>query len=296
MSDAFGGARVTLGNTTLRHVDPASVRFGRHQSRMSLGDDGNFATVYHTIMRESPRLEFATGDLASLFDLLANVEAPMWAHANGGAVALLPRGSDAGPGWRSGSVHRQVSLALGQTWLDSLEWTTGAAAIARCTSFGVSSTGAADPTAQSLAAAPAVDATQIAFVLSALTVGGTPVVPSRFSLNVGHNASNEDDSCFDAGLPFPKLVQCAGAMAPLLISGTIEARDLGTTLTDGSIVATLKAKQANLPGLGSATITLTINAALVDRDTYAGGRPSSRSIEFMGRHDGTNRALTVAVT
>jgi hypothetical protein len=296
MSDAHGGARITLGALTLRHVDPASVRFGRNQRKLSLGDDGNFATVYHTIMREAPRLEFATGDIGALLTLLSHLDAPMWVHSTVGAVALLPRGNDAGPGWRAGSTHVQYALALGQTWLDALEWTTGAAAIARCTSFGLSSTGAADPVARSLVAAPTVDAAQTAWVLDTLTIGGTPVAPSRFSLTIGHNATNEDDSCYDSGKPWPKMVQAAGAMAPLLVSGSIDARDLSTTVSDGSIVATFKPKAANAPALGSGTVALTINAAMVERDTVAGGRPSTRTIDFLGRHDGTNRALTVAVS
>jgi len=290
---AFGTHRVTLDTTVLTNVSES--RISRREKPLALDNSGNLHISQRTLMRASPVIEFATGDIKVLLAKLSLLESPAWVAAGAGITVITPQAGTAGPGWASGSNHVLHTIASGMVLLDRLSWASDGMAVANCSVLAKSADGTTDPAPATATTAPAQGAVGTEFVLQSLTIGGTAVTDcTRFELTCQHQTTNEAPACFNLGLPYPTAILGAGAMGAAAFELTIECLNAITSFSNGAIVAVFKNKTANALALGSDTVTVTLNTCLVTAGDHVSGAPGSRTIKCLATHDGTNRPLTVA--
>jgi len=287
-----GNARVTLNNVALKQASGA--RAARRQRRWAGANGADLHQIYHTVLREAPMGEFSTGDIFALLGILTNTEAPMAALTSGGLVMTYPSANDAGPGFASTSTHVRATIASGQAYLESLRITPQAPVEATVMVLGTSADGTTDPLAiANNVAAPTPITDGIAWALSAATLGGSPLTGiASITLTVEHQATTEADPCYNAHLPYPLRVLSAGAAGQIAIGFQIETYDFRTVFANGTLVLSLKSRNANTPTLASATGTITIAGALLDQDDRSGATPGTRTLTGLARFDGTTKPWT----
>jgi hypothetical protein len=296
MTIGFGPARLTLNGAAIKGTSAA--RFSKRQARRTVGNGGDLHATLVTAMTEAPRLDFVTTDIGVVLAALSNAQTPMAVLSGAGAVALWPKGNEAGPGWASGSTGKQVAMATGSAYVNRLSWSPGAGAVVEVSAFGTSSNGTTSPAVESAVAAPAQLGSGTEFVLTALTVGGVAVPQiASLSIEVGHKAENNLASAYNLGLPQPLRVVSAGASGIIEITCTIETHDMTANLNGGAVVvATFQDKALGGPGFGTGQVVVTLNGELLDDDDYSDGNPGSRTLQILAAYDGSNLPFTAAVT
>jgi hypothetical protein len=285
---SYAPARINLASTDLRTSDGANFR--KNQARYSRHGGGSLHAGFQSVLRESPTIEYRTGDLRRLFTVLDAADAP---SGPGAITATWARANDNTLPYASTQAK---SFANAMHFLNSLSFSSGEVAQAAVTAFGTSGNGTTDPTTSSTPAPPAQIADVEEWVLTTIVRGGTSITKwASVEISVTHNATTQADECFNGQLPFPLLVASGGSRGGIEVALTITGLDLATTLpTDGTIVLTLLPKVRGQVGLGSGAITITLVPGLEDSD-ITDGSPSQRSITVLCRHDGTNRPLTITL-
>lgn len=293
---AYGRAYTKINGTDIKSCRSRGV--DRRVRAFSGGLDGTLHQTFHGGIRTAPLINFTTLDLGALLTLLSNLETPMVAlNGTTGVAMVWPKAGGAAPGDDSSSVHRSETMLRGSVYLDGIEWSSGDAAEATCSAFGICTDGTTDPvtTAQN-AALPTAVYPSVAYVLTAFTVNGVSVTDlSRFSLRLAHGARNDDDSsCYLHGKPHPTAVLHPGPGGPIAMELGFETGDLGATIALGNIVATFTPLAAGAIGTSGTAKTLTMVPGLLIETGPTDGAPSRRSYRSLLKHDGTNRPLTVS--
>lgn len=291
---AYGLQAVTIDATVLTGIK--SYNFDRREKSLDANNDGTVHRTMHAVKRAAPKVDFSTVACKSLIALLnGSLDAPMLNLATGAAFVFALQSATV-PGY--GGTHRGISMAKGQVYLTGFKWSpSGDGLEAAATCFGLSADGTTDPVALTTPSLPTVTPVEV-FTLTSMTLGGQPVTKCQsFDLSIDPKADNGvEDVCYDLGLPFPKIMAVAGAAGPIEIDATIETLDQAVAPSATGTLVAVFTQYAFGGTLGTATITLTINASMIREASRVGGRPSTRRFRIMARHDGTNRPLTLATT
>jgi hypothetical protein len=288
---AYGLQAITIDATVLTGIRAYSL--DRRERMLDAAADGTLHQTMHAAKRAAPKVDFSTVAVESLMGLLTgSLDAPMRNIGSAADFIFALRAASA-PGY--GGTHRGIRLAKGHIYLNGLKWSPGGDGLeAACSAFGLSTDGTTDPVALITPTLPTVTPIEV-FTLTSLTLGGLAITKCQsLDITIDAKADNGvEDVCFDLGLPFPKEMAVAGAAGPIEVSATVEGLDMaGSPSTSGSLVAVFT-QYAFGGHLGANTITVTINAGQIREEGRTGGRPSSRRWKVMGRHDGTNRPLTI---
>lgn len=293
----YGLEAVILDGTTLTGCKGFSV--AQRERHTSLGTDGTVHQTFHAAARKAPKVDFTTVAVKQLLAALTtSLEVPMKTIAT--AVDFnFSRQDDAKPG-KNATGHTGSRITSGHVYANAFRWAPGGDGLeASVEVFGLSANGTTDPitgiTPTLVTPTPAE-----VFTLTSLNLGGQSITKcSSLELAIAHQGENNDESlCYNLGLPMPTMMRVAGASGPVEISASIETLDqVVAPTTSGTLVAVFTALAFG-GTLGSATVTLTLNAAMIREDTKAAqqGSPGTRRFAIKARHDGTNRPLTWATT
>ena len=293
----YGLEAVILDGTTLTGCKGFSL--DQREKRTTQGADGTLHQTFHNVQRKAPKVDFSTLAAKQLLSVLTtSLDVPM--KNIGTAVDFnFSRQDDTKPG-KNATGHVGSRFTKGHVYCSGFKWSPGGDGLeASCELFGLSSNGTTDPITDITPTLVSPTSAE-SFTLTSLTVGGVAVTKCQaYDLSIAHQGENNDESlCYNLGLPMPTMMKVAGAGGQIAIGGSIELLDQSISpATSGTIVAVFT--QTAFGGtLGSATVTLTINAAMIREDTKTAqqGSPGIRRFAFMGRHDGTNRPLTWATT
>lgn len=290
---AYGLQAVTIDATVLSGIK--SYNFDRREKALDANTDGTLHRTMHAVKRSAPKVDFSTVACKSLMALLVgSLDAPMMNLVTAADFAFALQG--AVPGYAG--VHKGIRFAKGSIYLTGFKWSpSGDGLEAAASLFGLSADGTTDPVALITPTLPTVTPVEV-FTLTSLTLGGQAITKCQgFDLTIDPKAENSiEDVCFDLGLPYPKLMAVAGAAGPIEVDAVIETLDQAVApSTTGTLVAVFT-QYAFGGTLGTATVTLTINASMIREESRVGGRPSTRRFRIMARHDGTNRPLTITTT
>lgn len=291
---AYGLQAVTIDATVLSGIKAYSL--DRRERMLAADTDGTLHQTFHAAKRGAPKVDFSTVAVESLMGILTgSLDAPMKNIATA-ADFLFALQASATPGY--GGTHRGIRLSKGHIYLVGLKWSPSADGLeAACSAFGLSADGTTDPVTLITPTLPVVTPVEV-FTLTSLTLGGVAVTKCQ-SLDIGIDPkaeNNVEDVCYDLGLPFPKEMAVAGAAGPIEVSATVETLDQAAApATSGSLIAVFT--QFAFGGhLAANTMTVTINAGQIREESRTGGRPSGRRFKILGRHDGTNRPITISTT
>lgn len=285
---------VTIDATVLSGI--RGYNLDRRERMLSPDTDGTLHQTFHAAKRAAPKVDFSTVAVESLMGILTgSLDAPMKNITTAVDFCFALQAS-ATPGYNG--THRGIRLTKGHIYLAGLRWSPGADGLeAACSAFGLSADGTTDPVSLITPTLPTVTPVEV-FTLTSLTLGGLAVTKCS-SLDIGIDAkaeNNVEEVCYDLGLPHPKEMAVAGAAGPIEVSGTVEMLDQGgAPTTSGSLIAEFT-QYAFGATLSANTLTVTINAALIREEARTGGRPSTRRFKILGRHDGTNRPITIATS
>lgn len=288
---AYGLQAVTIDSTVLTGIK--TYNFDRRERMLSADTDGTLHQTFHAAKRAAPKVDFSTVAVESLMGILTgSLDAPM-KNITTAADFLFALQASATPGY--GGTHRGIRLTKGHIYLTGLKWSpAGDGLEAACSAFGLSADGTTDPVTLITPTLPTVTPVEV-FTLTSLMLGGQAVTKCQ-SLDIGidpKGENNVEDVCYDLGLPFPKEMAVAGAAGPIEVSATVELLDQAVApANSGSLVAVFT-QYAFGATIAANTLTVTINAAQIREEARTAGRPSTRRFKVLGRHDGTNRPLTI---
>ena len=288
---AYGLQAVTIDSTVLSGIK--SYSFDRRERMLDAQTDGTLHQTFHAAKRAAPKVDFSTVAVESLMGLLTgSLDAPMKNIATA-ADFIFALQASATPGY--GGTHRGIRLTKGHIYLTGLKWAPGGDGLeAACSAFGLSADGTTDPVTLITPTLPVVTPAEV-FTLTSLTLGGQTVTKCQ-NLDIGidpKGENNVEDVCYDLGLPFPKEMAVAGAAGPIEVSATVELLDQAVAPTTSGTLVAVFTQFAFGATLAVNTLTVTINAAQIREESRTAGRPSSRRFKVLGRHDGTNRPLTI---
>lgn len=288
----YGMYAAIIDGTNLTGIK--SYTLDRRERNLNGDNDGLLHQTMHAAKRAAPKIDFSTVAVESLMGLLTgSLDAPMRSIATA-ADFIFPQKGASAPGYSG--THRGVRLAKGHIYLDGLKWSPAADGLeAGCSAFGLSADGLTDPVELITPSLAAITPVEV-FTLTALELGGVDILKcSNWDLTIAHKGENNvEEVCYDLGLPFPKDMQVAGAAGPIEVSGVIEGLDQSISpTTSGTMVAEFT-QYAFGGSLGTNKLTVTVNAAMIREVTRTGNRTSGRRWAFFGRHDGTNRPLTIS--
>lgn len=293
---AFSLVRLNQAATCLGGI--REPNFQRRQSYKRGELDGSLhATSQHAI-RTAPMARFQTVAARALNALLTgSSELPMVALDGTNGIELIGGQINAsGPGYAAGTVHARRKMASGQLYLAGLDWSPGDVLVATAEAFGIAAAGGTDPVTSDTIAAPTIPVNTEQLVLSSLTLGGLTIPRcASYSVQVQHQAENNDEEvCYNLGLPHPVMMRTAGVGGPTEVTATIEAADLtGTPTVAGTCTAVFTALGVNAVGLGANTLTVTLSNCLIQEEEIQ-GRPGRRRFVARATFNGTTRPLTLA--
>jgi hypothetical protein len=287
---AFAFNLVKINGNLLPGVRQPS--FQRREKQAVSESDGTIWQTSAPVIRAAPMARFSTVAVRSLFNLMGTATRPPHIALDGvnGLELIGAKINASTPGYDGASVHASRKGALGLIMLSSLTWRPGDVAEATCDAYWRTASGATDPILPATVALPSIPINTEQLVLSSVS---TVPAGKILSLDIGiaHQVENNDDMCFDLGLPFPVLLKQPGVGGAVEIQGTIETTDLTSVLSNGVIASTFTVLNHNGVGLSSQTATLTVNSAQIREEEIA-GKPSSRRISFRGTWDGTSFPIT----
>jgi len=294
----FAFSLVKLNGSLLTGI--SSPTYDRRESHSPLGDDGTLHQTGDGVIRAAPMARFTTKAIRALFIALGTTgQVPFVALDGTNGIELIgTKISTTAPGYDATSVHASRKGPKGELYLKSLRYSPGDVAEAECEAFFFSSAGGTDPITVATVALPTLAANTEQLVLSALTIGATPITKLRsFEVSIDHRGENNvQDHCYDSGLPFPVLTTKAGVNGQTEIIVTIETTDLTTSYANGTVTAAFTVVNNLGIGLAATTATMTINGSIVREDAISGakGQAGGRRISIRGTFDGTNRPCTIA--
>lgn len=288
-----------LNGTLLSGIIDARIQ--RRPTFDPAGNDGQLHATTDNVRREAPMAELTTVAVRSLATVLGTGdEVPSVAldGANGLELisALLKTGD---VGYQSGAVHTRRRGLNGLALLSRLSWSMGDALTAQLSTYFTAALGTTDPvSALDLIALPTLPVGQERLRLSALTVGGSPILrPVSIDIAINHKVENNDESqCYNLGLPYPVCLTGpgpAGHTEPVI---TIDALDLATGYANGDVVATFNVVNHLGIGMGANGVVVTATAPIVREIELGGatGREGRRGLEIRPTFNGTTRPLTIA--
>ena len=285
----YGPARVLLDTTALRTSDAAAFR--RNQERFTRHGGGSVYAGFHSVMRESPTIEYTTMDLIPTLTMMDGGGVP---NGTSPITAIWSRPADNQIPYAS-AIARTLP-ATTRHFLNRISITQGQTVRISATAFGVSPNGNATPVENSTPNPPGQISESVEWVCTSIVQNGVEIERWQSAeIEIDHKATTQADECFRGQRPFPVLVASGGPRGGVDVSLTIEGHDLAQSLNDTDpIVFTLQPKISGQASLGSDEITITIIPGLTDRD-LADGSPSSNSITVLAKHDGTNLPITIAL-
>lgn len=293
----YGLEAVILDGTTLTGCKGFSL--SQRERHVSLGADGTLHQTFHSVARKAPKVDFSTVAVKSLLGALTtSLDVPMKNIAT--AVDFnFSRQDDTKPG-KNATGHTGSRFTLGHVYCNAFRWSPGGDGLeASCELFGLSANGTTDPITGITPTLVSPTSAEV-FTLTSATVGGQAITKvNSVEIAIAHQGENNDETlCYNVGLPMPTQMRVAGASGPIEISGTIEILDQVVAPTTSGTVVLVFTQMAFGGTLGAATVTLTINAAMIREDSKSAqqGSPGTRRLMFKGRHDGTNRPLSWATT
>jgi hypothetical protein len=295
---AFNLVRLNQAATLLGGV--RSPSFDRRDEFSPVATDGTLHQTSNAIIRSMPKISFSTIAVRALFASLTATELPFLAldGANGIEV-FAAKINAAGPGYAGGSVHAKKQMISGQINLTGVKWSPGNVVEATAEVFGIAATGSTDPvTTNAAVALPTLSANTEQLVLSSLVLGGATMTKiTDLDISIGHQTENNDQEiCFNTGLPFPIMLKQAGVGGQTEITATVETTDFAAAPTaTGTLVATFTAVSPLGIGLGSPTATIILAGCIIREESNAAGGPGKRRYTIRATFDGATRPVTVAV-
>lgn len=289
----FAIQQLRLNNTLYPGVSGQQV--DRGLDVLSDGSDGTVNETTHHVVRRKPAAEISTLSLKALVTALnGGTDFPVLAldGVNGLEMFGARQASNA-VGFTAGSVHVRRQGLRGVVWLGGVRWSLGRPAEAMLRAMFFSPDGTTEAITESaVVALPTAPFPDFGFTLSALNVAGA-------ALTAVNSVELAIDPKFDwdhsAGLPEPTSIIGAGSNGRLAITAKIDAGDIDLGAGSGATSIAFR-RYAIGGGLGTDTVTFTLNSAFSSEDQVGGanGSPMSRALMVRTRHDGINKPLTWA--
>lgn len=290
-------APVKLNGTTLGGI--FSNKVGAVRDVFRRATDGS---LHHTLQYDRKRsgaAEFKTVNIGAMLTLLnGSTDLPaLKMNGTTGYQGYFAKAADGLPEIASGTVHELATGIEGTVWMDSLDWSEGGDFEASLRGIFGSSNGTVEPLAYTQVAAPTIPTNTTAYDLTSATVAnGAAVDVDSLSLR------------FDPKLGVkrhPGSVLARGVVSdgsPIDISCTVGIKDLSylRSLTPAGVTtdfAFVLTKRANNGGLGSSTVTITLNGewTLPEDGSASVGQDGSASVLILPSYDGSNKPVTWAV-
>lgn len=297
MPSSFAFNMVKLNGSLLTGI--SSPSFDRREIEKPLAHDATLHQTGASVIRTAPMASFTTVAMRALFSILGTGdEVPFIALDGTNGLELIGgKIATAAPGYLGTSTHASRKMASGDAYLRRVSWTPGDVARAEMEVFGIGATGSTDPAASATVALPTLPTNTEQMVLSGLSLNGfAPTEIASLDIQITHQGENNDDEiCYNTGLPHPVLCKRAGVGGATEVILTAEILDLTSTWTNGAVAAVFTSLATQSVGLGSPTATVTINTPLIREKIIRGedGRPAKRQITARGLFDGTNRPITI---
>lgn len=262
----------------------------------SEGSDGTIYETTHQILRRKPAAEISTLSMKTLISALTGgLEFPYLAlDATNGLIMYGARQAANAPGYNSSSVHESRTALRGVVWMSGVRWSLGSPAEMMLSGMFTSSDGTTEAVTEShVVALPTLPTPDFGFILSALTVGGSAITAVN---SVELSIDPRFDFDHSAGLPEPTSINGAGSNGRLAITAKIDVGDIDLGAGTGACSIAFKAL-ANGGGLGTDTVTFTLNSAWSQEENFGGrnSQPMGKPLMVRTRHNGSTRPLTWAV-
>lgn len=300
-SFAFNLVRLNSAVATACMLGIRNPDYQRRDVRAPRADDGTLHQTTTAVRRTAPMARFGTVAVRTLAGVLSgSSELPMVAlDGSNGLEMIGGKINSAGPGYLATSTHARRVAITGQLYLAGLNWRINDVLEAACEAFFYAAAGGTDPVTAGVVALPTPALNTEQLVLTALTIGGTAFgdgcVSAGFS--IAHQCENNDEEiCYNAGLPHPVALKQAGVGGASEIVGSFETVDLSTAVpASGTVVATFTLLAPLGVGIGSTGITVTLNTCLLREEEIPGqnGQAAKRKISAYPTFNGTNRPITV---
>lgn len=294
---AFEMVRVN-GATLLPGCSSPSAE--QRETRKPMASDGTLHITSNAIIRRAPKISFSTVAVIAAFDLLGiGDEVPYLAlDGTNGIEAIGAKINTAGPGYLGTSTHASRKMINGALVLSGLSWSPGDVARVTLEAFGLSANGTTAAMADATIASPTLALNTEQLVVSAVSLAGVAFTKvASVDLSIVHQVENNDEEiCFNLGLPEPVMLKQPGVGGQTEITLTVETLDLTTALTTaGTCTVTMTQVNHNGVGYDTETALVTLNNCLVREEMVRGegGRAAKRRITCVASFDGTNRPLTI---
>lgn len=274
-----------------------SPSYQRREKRAPIGTDGTLHQTGNGVIRAAPMASFGTIAVRTLAGILdGSTDAPMKAMNGSTGLELIGAAlNTAAPGYSASSIHASRLAASGQLCLSGMSWSPGDVLEAQCDGYAIAAAGGTDPFVASSIALPTLPTNQEQLVLSSLIIGGLTILrASSWNLSIAHHCENQDESCYNTGLPFPIQLMQAGVGGQTEFRMEADILDLtGSITSSGTAVAVFT--QINHLGVGLDTETLTVTLAnCLIREEGISGRPGGRKIIADATFNGSTKPLTLA--
>lgn len=290
---AFAFNVVKLNNAFLKGIRQPDFQVREKQAVSDT--DGSIWQTSAPVIRAAPMARFDTVAAKALFVLMGTSSFPPFVALDGtnGLELLGLKINATGPGYDATSVHASRKCLNGLLMLADLSWKPGEVLTATAEAYLIATVGSTNPVVASTIALPTVPVNTEQLVLS--TISGIPSTRiASWDVSISHQVENNDEQiCYNHGLPYPVLAKQPGTGGAVEVLLTIETTDLTTAISNGTVVSTFAVLNHNGVGTSAGTATVTLNNPQI-REEGITGKPAMRKIVIRATWDGSTQPITIA--